>query len=254
MAQTIKEMRENRIEFLITNYVIRNTMEFNHDCHGYIYNHVYYIPDLTTQTLHKNPPHGVKIVECCDCVNLTHLPEDPENFPEELEILNLSGCTGLTRLPETLPKRLLELNLSGCAGLTKLPEKLPIRLRQLNCSGCTGLTRLPETLPKKLQYLYVNGCTGLEELPALPKSLKYLHVNWCTSMISLPDVLPERLTVFGERMVEDNYNRWRQEQCSRYFSVKKKSIVAEELIMKACHPSRMLWYMDWEELKLMGLV
>jgi hypothetical protein len=111
-----------------------------------------------------------------------------------------------------------------CSGCTHLPEKLPDGLERLVCSGCT---HLPEKLPD-----------GLERLV-------------CTSLIFGPSSAIEQV---GQEIVESNYHQWCQKQSSKYFSIRNDSLIAGELVKKACHPSRIAWYTEWDEWKELKVV
>jgi hypothetical protein len=71
--------------------------------------------------------------------------------------LDFSGFEG-TSLPERLGEcqQLQKLNLGGCSGLTSLPERLGEcqQLKELNLWRCSGLTSLPDL--SSLPDLYVD--------------------------------------------------------------------------------------------------
>ena len=177
------------------------------------------------------------------------------NIPQNTKVLNCSGCTVLTHLPEHLPDGLKELWCDDCTALTHFPEHLPDGLKSLWCSGCTVLTHLPDHLPDGLEILACDNCTALTHFPdSLPDGLEILVCYGCISVIFGPSSVIEQV---GKEIVESNYHQWCQKQSSKYFSIRNDSLIAEELVKKACHPSMIAWYTEWDEwkeLKLMGMV
>ena len=132
---------------------------------------------------------------------------------------------------------------------------IPQDTKVLDCSGCTALTHFPDHLPDGLERLWCYDCTALTHLPKkLPDGLKKVQCSGCTSLIFCPSYAIKQV---GKEIVESNYHQWCQKQSTKYFSIRNDSLIAEELVKKACHPNRIAWYTEWEdwkELESMGMV
>ena len=125
---------------------------------------------------------------------------------------------------------------------------IPVGTKELRISECQ-ISVIPE-LPSSLEEFSCSGCTGLTNIPELPSSLKRFFCSGYTNVIFCQDKVAKQI---GVDIVEVNYQRYRKEQCFKYFS-DREGLLFEELIIKTCHPDRIMWYMDLEELKFMGLV
>jgi hypothetical protein len=138
---------------------------------------------------------------------ITELPEELPLFITEndIDILDVSGCTALKALPEGLNVNYLyakncislksvpffwgsELDVSGCTALEDLPEELDIE--RLDVSGCTNLTRIPLIGNSSIyaSELYMRDCPKIERLPE-NLHLDALDVRGCTALTALPDGL-----------------------------------------------------------------
>jgi len=157
------------------------------------------LPDSVTkldQLMHLN---------MSDCKNLQALPSSFCQL-KCLCFLSLKNCYQLCSLPddlffdETLPddlaglQNLENLNLSGCSYLCKLPESLGVlkKLNQLDLSGCLKLTKLPDSFVRLtgLQYLNISSCSELNiPVDGLNKlvGLKYVDMSSCPKLVGLPE-------------------------------------------------------------------
>ncbi|WRX26025.1 Toll/interleukin-1 receptor homology (TIR) domain - like 10 [Theobroma cacao] len=113
---------------------------------------------------------------------------------ENLESLNLEGCTNLVHVHPSiafLPKLKL-LNFGNCTSLKSLPTKIRMEsLETFILSNCSNLRRFPEFAREMecLLELYLDG-TGIKELPSSfghLSSLKVLNLLGCSKLENLPD-------------------------------------------------------------------
>lgn len=138
---------------------------------------------------------------------ITELPKELPDFisDNDIDTLDVSGCTALTALPEGLEPLFIyakncvslksvpffcgsELDVSGCTALEELPEEMDVD--KLNVSGCTNLTRIP-LIGNSSAYaseLYMRDCPKIERLPE-NLHLDALDVRDCTALTALPDSL-----------------------------------------------------------------
>jgi hypothetical protein len=132
---------------------------------------------------------------------------------------------------------------------------IPQDTKVLDCSGCTALTHFPDHLPDGLEGLWDYDFTALTHYTGhIHEGLETLWCRCCTSLIFGPSSVIEQV---GKEIVESNYRKWFQKQNSKYFSIRNDSLIAEELVKKACHPNRIAWYTEWDEwkeLESMGMV
>ena len=90
---------------------------------------------------------------------------------EEINNLDLQGCTSLKELPEGLEVK--HLNLRECTSLEKLPEGLEVNYLYLR--GCASLKKLPSKL--EVRCLGLEGCTSLEKLPSRLKIFDWIDIK-----------------------------------------------------------------------------
>ncbi|XP_017978860.1 PREDICTED: TMV resistance protein N isoform X1 [Theobroma cacao] len=113
---------------------------------------------------------------------------------ENLESLNLTGCTNLVHVHPSiafLPKLKL-LNFRNCISLRSLPTKIRMQsLETFILSGCSNLRRFPEITGEMecLLELYLDG-TSIKELTSSfghLSNLKVLNLSGCSELENLPD-------------------------------------------------------------------
>ena len=133
-----------------------------------------------------------------NCTSLVHLPE----LPNQLENLDLMGCTKLQFFPSNLHElhSLEKLHLDSCTSLTSLPDSLGrlITLKHLSMQFCSGLESLPPSLCNlsKLSSLNLKNCQRLSTLPdnlGSLENLTKLNLCNCTKLDSLPDLRNTKL-------------------------------------------------------------
>ncbi|VYS62375.1 unnamed protein product [Arabidopsis thaliana] len=98
--------------------------------------------------------------------------------------LNLRQCLGLANA-----QNLERLNLEGCTSLKKLPFTMNgwEKLIYLNLRDCTSLRSLPEGgKTQSLQTLILSGCSSLEEFPLISENVEVLLLDG-TAIESLPE-------------------------------------------------------------------
>ncbi|KDP38818.1 hypothetical protein JCGZ_04975 [Jatropha curcas] len=103
-----------------------------------------------------------------DCESIRSLPSFLQL--ENLEILNLKGCSKLEECPE-LPCNLRELNLSKTA-IKQLPSSIGhcFQLVALSLRGCTNLQNLPDCQLQSLEH----NRKKLPKFSTLPNKFRYL--------------------------------------------------------------------------------
>ncbi|XP_048132810.1 disease resistance protein RPP2B-like [Rhodamnia argentea] len=149
------------------------------------------IPDLEELDLHG-------------CKNLEHAHESLADH-NNLQLLNLSGCSKLHDFPKMLrSKKLQLLNLNLCSKLESFPEipdkmeglrglyliktsieKLPksienlVSLEEMDLRYCTKLRILPSSIYRfqNLERLILEGCSGLVEFPKNGEDPKDPHMK-----------------------------------------------------------------------------
>lgn len=109
---------------------------------------------------------------------------------QNLQRLNLEGCTNLTVLPEGMQEMesLAYLNLRGCTNLASLPQMKLSSLRILILSYCSNLKKI-EVISENLEALYLEG-TAIKRLSisiAGLKKLVLLNLKDCKALKSLPN-------------------------------------------------------------------
>ncbi|XP_019057329.1 PREDICTED: LOW QUALITY PROTEIN: disease resistance protein LAZ5-like [Tarenaya hassleriana] len=125
-----------------------------------------------------------------DLLNLSGLSE-----AQNLQRLNLEGCTSLTKLFSATPEMnsLCFLNLRGCTNFESLPEGDGLKsLKTLILSGCSKLHEF-RTVSENLEYLYLDG-TSIERVPESIGSLHkllLLNLRNCKRLKHLPSTLQE---------------------------------------------------------------
>ncbi|KAG2331536.1 hypothetical protein Bca52824_002716 [Brassica carinata] len=112
---------------------------------------------------------------------------------ENLQRLNLEGCTGLKELPKEIMvtmTSLLYLNLRSCTSLISLSEITIKSLKTLILSNCSNLEKFQMIL-ENIEALHLDG-TASKELPESIKERKklvILSLRGCTKLASVPDSL-----------------------------------------------------------------
>uniref|UniRef100_A0A1J3FHF2 Disease resistance protein RPS4 n=2 Tax=Noccaea caerulescens TaxID=107243 RepID=A0A1J3FHF2_NOCCA len=127
---------------------------------------------------------------------------------ENLQRLNLEGCTALKTLPRGMKKmkRLAFLNLKGCTSLESLPEMSLTFLKTLTLSGCSNLKEFP-LISENIETLYLDG-TAISELPTDMEKLQrlvVLHMKNCKMLVEIPDRVGE-LKALQELILSDCLN------------------------------------------------
>ncbi|CAH8333591.1 unnamed protein product [Eruca vesicaria subsp. sativa] len=113
---------------------------------------------------------------------------------ENLQRLNLEGCTGLDELPTEIQnmKSLVFLNLRGCIRLWSLPKINLISLKTLILSGCTNLEEF-QLISESVEFLHLDG-TAIKGLPLAIQKLQrlvLLNLENCKRLERLPNCLGE---------------------------------------------------------------
>ncbi|VVB15000.1 unnamed protein product [Arabis nemorensis] len=113
---------------------------------------------------------------------------------QNLQELNLEGCTGLKTLHEDMQnmKCLVYLNMRGCTSLESLPRIKLISLKTLILSDCSKFKTF-QVISDKLEALYLDG-TAIKELPCdiqILQRLVLLNMKGCKKLKRLPDNLGE---------------------------------------------------------------
>ncbi|CAL9232841.1 unnamed protein product, partial [Arabidopsis halleri] len=94
---------------------------------------------------------------------------------QNLERLNLEGCTSLKKLPTTINglEKLVYLNLRDCTSLRNLPKGLKTQsLQTLILSGCSRLKKFP-LISENVEVLLLDG-TAIKSLPESIETLRRL--------------------------------------------------------------------------------
>ena len=117
-----------------------------------------------------------------------------EEYSEETEILDISGCQEVWQIPRL--RNLQKLNCRGCRNIRVIPmlwnliklncsgcfvQEIPSlwNLRELECANCPRLRKIPRL--RSLQKLYCPLCPRLREIPVLEK-LKTLYCFRCNGL------------------------------------------------------------------------
>ncbi|KAJ0252647.1 Toll/interleukin-1 receptor homology (TIR) domain-containing protein [Hirschfeldia incana] len=124
---------------------------------------------------------------------------------QNLQRLNLEGCTALKTLPSGMKKmrKLAFLNLKGCTSLESLPEMNLNSLKTLTLSGCANLKEFP-FISENVEILYLDG-TAISELPTNMKKLHrlvVLNMKNCRTLEEIPDWVGE-LKALQELILSD---------------------------------------------------
>ncbi|ESQ46425.1 hypothetical protein EUTSA_v10000021mg [Eutrema salsugineum] len=128
-------------------------------------------------------------------VDLSHSSElldlSALSMAENLQRLNLEGCTSLDELPVEIQnmKSLVFLNLRGCIRLWSLKMNL-ISLKTLILSDCSNLKDF-QLISESVEFLHLDG-TAIKGLPLAIQNLRrlvMLNLKNCKMLESLPDCL-----------------------------------------------------------------
>ncbi|XP_013612255.1 PREDICTED: disease resistance protein RPS4 [Brassica oleracea var. oleracea] len=98
--------------------------------------------------------------------------------------LRLSRCSGLANA-----QNLERLNLEGCTSLKKLPSSMKclVKLIYLNLRECTSLKNLPKGLKtQSLETLILSGCSSFRKFPMISENVEVLLLDG-TAIKSLPE-------------------------------------------------------------------
>lgn len=111
---------------------------------------------------------------------------------ENLERLNLEGCTSLDELPVEIQnmKSLVHLNMRGCTRLWYLPKMNLVSLKTLILSDCLNLKEF-QVISESVEYLHLDG-TSVEGLPPAIQNLQrlvVLNLKNCKMLEYLPNCL-----------------------------------------------------------------
>ncbi|XP_010441762.1 PREDICTED: disease resistance-like protein CSA1 [Camelina sativa] len=141
---------------------------------------------------------GVKDTPRLKWVDLSHssnlLDLSALSRAENLQKLNLEGCTSLEELPVEIQnmKSLVFMNLRGCTHLSYLPKMKLISLNTLILSDCSNLEEF-QLISESLEVLHLDG-TAIKRLPLAIKKLQrlvLLNLKNCTVLECLPNCLGE---------------------------------------------------------------
>ncbi|KAG2302248.1 hypothetical protein Bca52824_030899 [Brassica carinata] len=108
---------------------------------------------------------------------------------QNLQRLNLEGCTALKTLPRGMKKMkmLAFLNLKGCTSLETLPKMNLTSLKTLTLSGCSNLKEFP-LISENIETLYLDG-TAISEFPTNMEKLQrliILNMKNCQNLEKIP--------------------------------------------------------------------
>uniref|UniRef100_A0A0D3AU96 ADP-ribosyl cyclase/cyclic ADP-ribose hydrolase n=1 Tax=Brassica oleracea var. oleracea TaxID=109376 RepID=A0A0D3AU96_BRAOL len=110
-------------------------------------------------------------------VDLRHLLDlSALSRAENLERLNLEGCTSLDELPVEIQnmKSLVYPNMKGCTRLWYLPKMNLVSLKTLILSDCLNLKEF-QAISESVEYLHLDG-TSMEGLPPAIQNIQRLVV------------------------------------------------------------------------------
>ncbi|CAF2247679.1 unnamed protein product [Brassica napus] len=160
----------------------------------------------------------LKVVRLCHSQQLTDISDLCK--AQDLEVLDLRGCTQLQNCPAMGQLRHLRVvNLSGCTGIRSFPEVSPNieelylqgtdilnpeqltslikpvsanqhlgKLVRLNMKDCVHLKSLPDMADlESLQVLDLSGCSKLSVIQGFPRNLKELYLGG-TAIEELPQI------------------------------------------------------------------
>ncbi|KAK1560946.1 hypothetical protein Q3G72_032637 [Acer saccharum] len=123
------------------------------------------LPTSNSSASSSDSSSSLKVLEVCDCIMLSSLPDHLYNFIH-LDKLLISNCLRLVSFPDGgLPPNLMSLSISDCHNLRELPDRLYniTSLQELTIRNCNSLRSYPEGgLPTNLRILNVIGCNLLE--------------------------------------------------------------------------------------------
>ncbi|KFK31582.1 hypothetical protein AALP_AA6G131100 [Arabis alpina] len=145
---------------------------------------------------------GIQDIPWLKWVDLSHssklLDLSALSRAENLQRLNLEGCTSLNELPLEIQnmKSLVLLNLRGCIRLSYLPKMNLISLKTLILSDCANLKEF-QLISESVEFLHLDG-TSIKGLPPAIQKLKRLFVlnlKNCRMLKCLPNCLGEMKTV-----------------------------------------------------------
>ncbi|XP_031116134.1 disease resistance-like protein DSC2 isoform X2 [Ipomoea triloba] len=102
-----------------------------------------------------------------------------QQFPPNLEVINLQNCKNLEVVSATLPTCLKWIDLYACTNLKMLPE-LPHTIAHIWLIDCKNLKMLSQ-LPQTLLSLYAINCEWLETVH-LPNMLKFVNLTNCKKL------------------------------------------------------------------------
>ncbi|KAH0910527.1 hypothetical protein HID58_033848, partial [Brassica napus] len=108
--------------------------------------------------------HSLRLSRCSGLANA-----------QNLERLNLEGCTSLKKLPSSMKclEKLIYLNLRECTSLKNLPKGLKTQsLETLILSGCSSFRKFP-MISENVEVLLLDG-TAIKSLPESIESLRKL--------------------------------------------------------------------------------
>ncbi|CAN8238010.1 unnamed protein product [Cochlearia groenlandica] len=138
--------------------------------------------------------------------------------------LKLRRCLGLANA-----QNLERLNLEGCTSLEKLPSLMNSleKLVYLNLRDCISLKSLPKGMKSQsLQTLILSGCSSLKKFPLISENVEVLLLDG-TSIKSLPESI-ETL----RKLVLLNLKNCKKLKCLSSDLYKLKSL--QELILSGC--------------------
>ncbi|XP_044506091.1 disease resistance protein RPV1-like isoform X2 [Mangifera indica] len=125
-----------------------------------------------------------------------HLLKCPDlTLAENIETLNLEGCTSLIEIHSSIQNlnKLSSLNLRGCKSLCSIPSAICSKsLRTVVFTGCSNLDTMP-SLSRNVEKLYLDG-SAIRELPSSIENLSKLvtlNLHGCTRLESLPSSIGE---------------------------------------------------------------
>ncbi|KFK33051.1 hypothetical protein AALP_AA6G323900 [Arabis alpina] len=139
---------------------------------------------------------GVKVTPHLKWVDLRHstklLDLTSLSKAENLQRLNLEGCTCLDELPVEIQnmKSLVFLNLRGCIRLSYLPKMNLISLKTLILSDCSNLKEF-QLISESVEFLHLDG-TSIRGLPPAIQNLQrlvMLNLKNCEMLECLPNCL-----------------------------------------------------------------
>ncbi|KAF3603370.1 hypothetical protein F2Q69_00032785 [Brassica cretica] len=127
----------------------------------------------------------LKTCKLCHSQQLTEV--DDLCKAQNIELIDLQGCTKLQRFPATGQLRHLRVvNLSGCTEIRSIPENLDM-LKTCKLCYSQQLTEVDDlSKAQNIELIDLHGCTKLQRFPATGqlRHLRVVNLSGCTEIRS----------------------------------------------------------------------